>query len=371
MPSAEIQLTAASYQELPGWGQDDLAAVLPAWRRSCARLARLDPETPLGALAIGGTARDWSTVCSGVLAAPADTAAMQALIEEQLQPFRVSAGSQPEGLFTGYYEPIFAGARTPSDKFKIPLHAVPPDLVEVSLGDFDPELTGRRLVGQVVDGRLQPYHRRGDIQNGAIDGKNAELFWMSDPLEAFILHIQGSGIIETPDGEVVRVGFANHNGFDYVSVGKWLIAAGELPPHQADFEDIRNWMDTNPDRAAEILAINERYIFFRELSGEGPIGASGEVLTPERSLAVDTNLLPLGIPVWLDAEHPDPAQNRLRRLMVAQDSGNAIRGAVRGDFYWGTGDAALAQAGRMKSKGQYYILLPRSLDVTRLAAVGR
>ncbi len=369
MPTAEIQLTAAAYEELPGWGNDDLTAALPAWRRSCDRLARLAPETQLGRLAIGGTVRDWTDICADIRAAPADNGVIRELVEAHLRPFRVSAGDRSEGLFTGYYEPIFAGARARSDKFDIPLHAVPPDLVEVSLGDFDAALDGRRLVGQVVDGRLQPYHRRGDIQNGAIDGKNAELMWMADPLEAFILHIQGSGIIETPEGEVVRVGFANHNGFDYVSVGKWLIAAGELPEHQADFEDIRAWMENNPARARDVLAINERYIFFRELTGEGPLGAAGEVLTPERSLADDTDLLPLGVPIWLDAEHPDPAADRLQRLMVAQDAGNAIKGAVRGDFYWGTGDAALAQAGRMKSKGEYYILLPRSLDVTRLAAV--
>ena len=197
---------------------------------------------------------------------------------------------------------------------------------------------------------------------------DAELLWMADPLEAFILHIQGSGIIQLPDGETIRVGFANHNGFDYVSVGKWLIAEGELPPDQADFDDIRDWLGRNPDRAADILAINNRYIFFRELSGEGPIGAGGEVLTAERSLAVDASLLPLGVPIWLDAEHPDPARARLQRLMMAQDSGNAIRGAVRGDFYWGTGDSALALAGRMKSKGRYYVLLPRSLDLTNVAA---
>ena len=368
MAPADIQLIPASFTELPGWGQDDLAAVLPAWQRSCERLLRLSPETPLGPAGLAGAARDWREICTAVLDAPAEESGLRSFIEDRLRPFQVSGNGQVEGLFTGYYEPIFSGARAQSKGFPVPLHAVPPDLVEVALGDFDPTLLGRKFIGQVVNGKLRPYYRRGDIQNGAIDGKNAELLWMADPLEAFILHIQGSGLIELPGGDLLRVGFANHNGFDYVSVGKWLIAEGELPPHQADFEDIRDWMNRNPDRAADVLAINDRYIFFREIEGEGPIGAAGEVLTPGRSLAVDTSLLPLGVPIWLDAEHPDPSSGRLRRLMVAQDSGNAIRGAVRGDFYWGTGDAALAFAGRMMSKGQYFILIPRSLDPTRLAS---
>lgn len=368
MPPADIQFIPVSFTELPGWGQDDLAAALPAWQKSCERSLRLPPETPLGSDSLAGAARDWRDICADVLDAPAENSSLRTLIEDQLRPYQVSGSSGVDGLFTGYYEPIFSGARTRSGRFTVPLHATPPDLIAVSLGDFDPSLAGRRVVGQVVDGKLRPYYRRGDIQGGAIDGKNAELLWMADPLEAFILHIQGSGVIELPDGEVLRVGFANDNGFDYVSVGKWLIAEGELPPGQADFEDIRDWMNKNPDRAADVLAINDRYIFFREIEGEGPIGAAGDVLTPGRSLAVDTDLLPLGVPIWLDAEHPDPANSRLRRLMVAQDSGNAIRGAVRGDFYWGTGETALASAGRMKSKGQYFILLPRSLDPTRLAA---
>ena len=368
MPPANIQFTPVSFTELPGWGQDDLAAVLPAWQKSCKRLQRLPPETPLGYDGLTGTARDWREICAGVLAAPAEDNSLRTLIENQLRPYQVSANGVVEGLFTGYYEPIFPGARAWSKDFTVPLYATPPDLVAVSLGDFDPALAGRKVIGQVVDGKLRPYHRRGDIQDGAIDGKNAELLWMADPLEAFILHIQGSGLIELAGGDVIRVGFAGDNGFDYVSVGKWLIAEGELPPHQAGFDDIRDWLNKNLGRAADVLAINDRYIFFREIDGEGPIGAAGDVLTPGRSLAVDTGLLPLGVPIWLDAEHPDPASGRLRRLMVAQDSGNAIRGAVRGDFYWGTGDAALASAGRMKSKGQYFILIPRSLDPTRLAA---
>ncbi len=368
MPTADIEFVPTSFAELPGWERDDLAAALPAWQRSCTRLLRLPPETPLGADGLTGTARDWREICAGVLDAQGDESSLRILIEDQLRPYQVSGDSQVEGLFTGYYEPIFSGARTRSERFRVPLYAIPPDHVEVALGNFDPSLAGRTLVGQVVDGKLRPYHSRGDIQDGAIDGKNAELLWMADPLEAFILHIQGSGLIKLPGGDVLRVGFANHNGFDYVSVGKWLVAEGELPPNQADFEDIRDWMNNNPDRAADALAINNRYIFFRELDGEGPVGAAGDVLTPGRSLAVDTSLLPLGVPMWLDAEHPDPASGRLQRLMVAQDSGNAIRGPVRGDFYWGTGDAALAFAGRMKSKGQYFILMPRSLDPTRLAS---
>ena len=201
-------------------------------------------------------------------------------------------------------------------------------------------------------------HERATIDAGALAGQGAELLWLADTLDAFILHVQGSGKVVLPDGEAVRVGFAGHNGHGYASIGRALIEAGERTPGQATWDGIRAWLVANPERRNAVLGINPRYIFFREITGDGPIGAT---LTPGRSLAIDRQWLPLGIPIWLDAEHPLPDQDRLQRLMIAQDTGSAINGPVRGDFYWGSGAAALKFAGRMRSRGGYFVLLPHGL----------
>jgi membrane-bound lytic murein transglycosylase A len=187
-----------------------------------------------------------------------------------------------------------------------------------------------------------------------------ELLWVDDLIDAFVLHVQGSGRVILADGSVVRVGFAGHNGLGYRSIGRALIERGVLQPGGASWNDIRNWIEQNPDQAADLLAVNERFIFFRELTGDGPIGAAGVALTPGRSLAVDKRFVPYGLPIWLDTNWPNDLARPLRRLMVAQDTGAAIRGPIRGDFFWGYGPDALAFAGKMKSRGRYFLLLPRT-----------
>ena len=362
MPPPIFSLHQTTFDQLPGWRDDDLTAALPAWQASCGRLAALPPERPMGAEQIGGTVAAWADVCDAVLSAdPGDSDAFRALIEANLVPHAVRAGTETTGIFTGYFEPELQAARTPDDNYKVPLYALPDDRVTVDLGDFDTALDGRRLIGRIDGGQLVPYRARGEIDAGAIAGVAEAIFWVEDPLDAFILHIQGSGVVILPDGSTSRVGYAGHNGYGYTSIGRWLMAHDELAPGTASFDNIRQWLENNPDRAAELLAVNQRYIFFREVEGAGPIGAGGLVLTPGRSLAIDPAFLPLDVPLWLDAEHPLPDQGRLQRLMVSQDTGSAITGAIRGDFYWGTGRDALAVAGRMRSEGSYYLLLPRRL----------
>jgi len=366
-PPPAFSLRQVSFDTLPGWRGDDLAAALPAWRASCARLANLPPDRPMGPAGIAGTVAAWSPVCEAVLAVPAgDGDALRAAIEANLVPHAVRAGNETTGIFTGYFEPELRAARVPGGPYTVPIYAVPKDRVTIDLGAFDAALKGRRLVGRVDGGKLVPYNPRGEIDAGAIADVADAIFWVEDPLDAFILHIQGSGRVILPDGTASRVGYAGNNGYGYTSIGRWLMDNGELARGTASFDNIRRWLETNPRRAADLLAVNQRYIFFREIDGDGPIGAGGLVLTPGRSLAVDPAFLPLDVPIWLDAEHPLPDQGRLQRLMLAQDTGNAITGAIRGDFYWGTGRQALAVAGRMRSQGSYYLLLPRLL-ATRLA----
>ncbi len=366
-PPPIFSLQPTTFDLLPGWRDDDLSAVLPAWAASCARLAALPADRPMGPDGIAGTVAAWRNVCDAVLAAePGDGEAFRTVIEANLVPHEVRYGAETTGIFTGYFEPELRGARQPDDVYTVPLYGLPNDRVTVDLGAFDTDLDGRKLIGRIDDGKLVPYRERGEIDAGAIDGVARAIFWVEDPLDAFILHIQGSGVIILPDGATTRVGYAGNNGFGYTSIGRWLMANGELAQGTASFTNIRKWLETNPNRAAELLAVNQRYIFFREVVGAGPLGASGLVLTPGRSLAVDPAFLPLDVPLWLDAEHPLPDQGRLQRLMVAQDTGSAITGAIRGDFYWGTGRDALAVAGRMRSEGSYYLLLPRGLTA-RLA----
>jgi membrane-bound lytic murein transglycosylase A len=356
-PDAATSYTPVAFAELPGWDADTLAEALPAWQRSCARMTSQPDGKEIGPSA--GTVADWRPICAGIAKLPAgDSDALRDFVEANLVPLRVRGKADDPGLFTGYFEPIIEASRERTPIYHEPIYALPRDHVSVRLEAFDPELKGRGLVGRVENGRLVPYRQRGEIEAGAINDSAEILFWARDTLDVFILQVQGSGIAALPDGSRTRIGFAGHNGHNYGSVGRWLIENGKLDAGRAGWEDIRAWLEASPKIMRETLAVNRRFIFFREIDGDGPTGAAGVTLTAERSMAVDPKHVPLNVPVWLDAEHPN-GDSRLQRLMVAQDTGNAIRGAVRGDFYWGTGRAALDKAGRMKSRGAYYILVPR------------
>lgn len=367
-PPEQAILSLAGFDNLPGWNNDRHSQALAALLRSCARFLKLPPDKNLGAKISGATVADIQPACRAAELVPANhDLAARAFFETWFQPWAVSNNDQPEGLFTGYFEIELEGSVTRTETYNVPVYRKPPDHVTVDLGDFDPALSGRTVVGRVDGGKLKPYYTRGDIQNGVLSGKGIELVWLKDPLDAFMLHVQGSGRVVLADGRRARIGYAANNGLAYKSIGRELIDRGELEPHAASWPNIRAWMEAHPDKAADLLAVNRRYIFFGEIAGEGPVGAQGVALTPGRSLAVDSRYIPLGLPLWLDTTMPGENGGPLRRLMLAQDTGSAIKGPVRGDFFWGTGDAALEQAGRMKSRGRYYLLLPKLL-ANRLAA---
>jgi len=279
------------------------------------------------------------------------------------RPGAASGWARRIGLFTGYFEPLLHGSRTRSERYNVPLHAQPPDLVSVDLGSFRSDLRGRRVAGKVQGTRLEPYDDRKAIDSGSLEGRGLELVWVDDAVDAFFLQIQGSGRIELDDGTVLRVGYAGQNGHPYHAIGRTLIDRGELSRSEVSLQSIEAWLREHPGRAPEVMATNASYVFFRVIRGEGPIGAQGVALTPERSLAVDRRYLPYGVPVWLDAMTPSadaeaPAERR-QWLLVAQDTGGAIRGAVRGDVFWGAGERARAIAGRMAHRGRYWVLTPR------------
>jgi membrane-bound lytic murein transglycosylase A len=365
----QLLLTPVSYAELPGWVEDGQAEALPAFLRSCGRLERQPDARPVGPDGLGGTVADWRPACAAMAQVPdGDHDAARTAIEAHFTPFKArDAGhehGQDIGLLTGYYEAELNGASFPGGPYQVPIYATPRDLVTVSLGRFRADLKGQRIVGRVEGGRLLPYYSRQEIDDGALGMGDAELLWSDDPVDVFFLHIQGSGRVRMPDGSLRRVGFAASNGLGFTAIGRALLAEGKVPRNQASMQGIRAWLRAHPAEAAEMMQRNARYIFFRWIEGEGPIGAQGVPLTAGRSLAVDPKFLPFGAPLYLDTTWPGGAKP-LRRLVVAQDMGSAIKGPLRGDFFWGSGEAALEQAGRMKQKARFYLLLPKPVAERR------
>jgi membrane-bound lytic murein transglycosylase A len=367
-PAPRLLLSEASWEELPGWDEDAVAAALPALLRSCDVWRNRDAATALGEGGAAGTVGDWLPLCDRVaaLAGAASDRAVHDLLVELMRPVAVSNRGNQEGLFTGYYEPTLRGSRVEGGEFTVPLYLRPPELVSVELGRFRPDLKGKRIAGRVEDGALVPYHDRTAIDEGALAGRDLELVWVDDPVEAFFLEIQGSGRIQLPDGSQMRVGYAGQNGFPYSAIGRELIARGALTKEQMSMDAIRDWLRAHPDEGREVMRTNASYVFFRELQGEGPIGSLGVALTPERSLAVDPLFVPLGVPVWIDTTLPAGAPGGprpLQRLLVAQDTGGAITGAVRGDVFWGHGEEAAQTAGSMRQPGRLWMLLPKTVEL--------
>jgi membrane-bound lytic murein transglycosylase A len=365
----QLLLTPVSYAELPGWAEDGQAEALPAFLRSCGRLARQPDARGVGPGGLGGRVADWRPACAALAQVPSgDHGAARRAIEAHFAPFKARDAShehdQDSGLLTGYYESELNGAPFPGGPYQVPIYAKPRDLVTVRLGRFRADLEGEQIVGRVADGQLLPYHTRREIEEGALGIGEAELLWSDDPVDVFFLHIQGSGRVRMPDGSFRRIGFAASNGRDFTAIGRALLEEGKVPRDQASMQGIRAWLRAHPAEAAEMMQRNARYIFFRWIEGEGPIGAQGVALTPGRSLAVDPKFLPFGAPLYLDTTWPG-GDKPLRRLVVAQDMGSAIKGPLRGDFFWGSGEAALEYAGRMKQKARFYLLLPKSVAERR------
>lgn len=335
-PPHSLALVATDFAALPGWSVDHIAEALPAFQRSCDAFARLGEESSVGRNGVAGTAGDWAPACAALAGVrPGDDAAAAQYFDDYFQPYVALDRSTDLGLFTGYYEMELDGARKPGGEYTVPLYKAPETPVTYS---------------------------RAEIDAGALKDKKLELIWLKDPVDAFMLHIQGSGVIRLPDGTITRVGYAGNNGRDFVPIGKLMIQGGVVPKDKASMQSIRDWLRAHPKDGMAWMQKNPRYIFFRELPGDaaslpGPAGALGVTLTPTRSMAVDPAFLPLGVPVWLDTKAPDGTP--LQRLMVAQDVGAAIKGPIRGDLFWGTGAPALEFAGRMKSNGRYYVLLPK------------
>lgn len=355
----------AAWTDVPGWTDDDLSGFWPVFLRDCRGLMR--PVS--GSLAVPARAapRAWQPVCAAAAAqGSSDPTAVRQFLQTWLQPWRLNGpDNRPaSNLVTGYYEPMVSGSLQRGGAYQWPLYAVPGDLLTIDLGAVYPELAGKRVRGKLVGRRIVPYDSRAQIE--ASDHKPPVLVWIDDPIDNFFLQVQGSGLVRLtsgPDsGQVLRLAYADHNGRPYVSIGRWLADHGQMPLSQTSMQNIRAWAKRNPARVQEMLDANPAVVFFRadKLSDPalGPNGAYGLPLTPKRSIAVDAHFVPLGTPVFLATTEPGSSLP-MSRLVLAQDTGTAIQGAARADFYWGTGDAAGQQAGRMKQRGEMWLLWPK------------
>lgn len=344
-------LRNSTFDALPGWQQDDLRQAWPAFLQSCGVLIKKTM---------------WRDVCAAAFIVDAqDGVAIRNFFENSFVPYQVvNPDGAKDGLVTGYYEPLLRGSRVRQGKYQTPLYRVPDDIVTIDLASVYPELKNMRLRGKLVGNKVVPYLTREQIvASSSLSGK--ELVWVDDPVEAFFLQVQGSGRVQFSDGsKTVRLAYADQNGHPYKSIGRYLVDLGELKLEQASAQAIAAWVAAHPSRAAEVLNANPSYVFFKEESltdtEQGPKGALGVALTPERSIAVDAQFINLGAPVFLATTQPN-SDRVLQRLMMAQDTGGAIRGAVRADFFWGFASAAGEKAGKMKQRGMMWVLLPKPI----------
>lgn len=344
---AKAKLEPTGFEALTGWKDDDVTAAFGAFVEGCTALR---------------TQTRWTDVCSRAAGlSNTDADAIRAFFETGFVPHRV-VGAEPDapGLLTGYYEPLLHGSRTPDARFRHPIFAAPDDLITVDLAGVAPDTRNIRLRGRLQGRKLVPYWSRAEIEEGKARLAGRELVWVDDAVELFFLQVQGSGRVRLPDGSTVRVGYADQNGHPYRSIGRVLVDRGDLPLEKASMQGIKAWGQANPSRLAALLAENPSYVFFRELpAGDGgPLGALGVPLTPGRSIAVDPTVVPLGAPVFVSTTWPN-SPRAMDRLVMAQDTGGAIRGAVRADFFWGFGAEAGEQAGRMRQPLKMWVLLPR------------
>ena len=339
----------ASWADLPGWAEDDPAAAWPAFLLSCRGMASR-PHGPA-----------WKRVCDLARAADGKSGHdARAFFEKHLKPYAVVAGdASVSGMVTGYYEPLLRGSRTRSKGFEQVVHGVPDDLLTIDLSAVFPELKGKRVRGRLEGNKVLPYWSRAEIGARGDKLSSKALLYVDDAVELFFLQVQGSGRIKLADGSMTRLNYADQNGHPYQSIGRLLVERGEMKLEEASMQGIQAWARANPARLDELLNANPSYVFFREMpnSEGGPIGALGVPLTAERSIAIDPRSVPLGAPVFLATTRPNSAQ-AMNRLVLAQDTGGAIKGAVRADFFWGFGKEAGELAGRMKQSGRMWVLLP-------------
>ena len=359
----DARLEPLAFQDLAGWPDDDHAVAFRTFRRSCASLAAADPALRPATAPAG----DLVAVCRSALGLTEPSRVdARTFFETHFRPFAVVPPSG-QGFLTGYYEPEFQGARDKTSDLSVPLLARPDDLVTIAQGETLPGIEVGLQAARRTSTGYEPYPDRAAIESGALGPRAKPIVYLREPGEAFIIHVQGSARIRLPDGSVMRVAYVGRNGQPYTSIGRLLVEQGEMDVATMTLERLMGWLRDHPDEARTLMRRNRSYIFFREAgelaSEDGPIGGAGIPLTAGRSLAVDRSLWPYGLPFWLEGELPlslDRAEP-LRRLMIAQDTGSAILGPARGDFYFGSGAEAGTRAGLLRHRPRFVVLRPKPL----------
>ncbi|KTD21260.1 murein transglycosylase A [Legionella londiniensis] len=369
-PTPEIHLRQASFSEMPGWKNTDARKSLKAFQISCKAFLNHDPEKSVGSKFINLKAKDWYPACkASILVKTNSEKKARQFFETWFTPYLFYKQTPVEGLFTGYYLPLVKGSLAKTRQFNTPIYGMPDNLITVNLGQFDSDLLHhRKIIGRIQGSSLIPYYSRAEINQGAIDKHANVVVWVTDEIERQFLEIEGSGVIELPDGKKLFIGYAGENGRTYTPLANVLIKKGKMTKDNASTQRIRKYFKEHPEDIRPVLNQNESFVFFRKLHKNKIVGSQGVELTPGYSLAVDRKWLPMGVPVWLSTTRPNDEgkeQIPFKRLMIAQDTGGAIKGPVRGDVYWGAGEKAIAIAGHMKNRGTYWILLPKTMDSSR------
>lgn len=360
---ASVQVHRAGFSDLQGWTTADHAKAFKSLALSCQQILKSQKGFSTSAV-FAGERSDWIPVCQQAEAEPDISARRaRAFFETHFLPVRAGTSSGPGGLFTGYYEPQVAGSRRPSADFPVPVYAKPKDLI--TFNKEQAKATGLKY-GRIINGKPAPYVTRRQIEQGAIAGRGLELVWLKSWADAFFMQVQGSGRVGFEDGTTMKLGYAAKSGLPYTAIGAVLIRNGEVAREDMSMQAIRSWMDANPDKSRQLMWQNESFLFFRpiELADQslGPIGAHQVQLQAGHSLAVDRTYWAYGTPMWLETTLPGidgrPA-GKFHQLLIAQDTGTAIKGLVRGDIFFGAGEAAAQLAGKMQAGGRLYALLPR------------
>ena len=371
---------AVDFLAMPQWQEQNFINSLESFHKGCSKLQNN---------------ANWRNVCLQAHHTPRNQIAAKSFFERYFTPWQVSENGNLGGTVTGYYEPILHGNSYPTSQARFPIYGIPNDFISVNLpaelrgskstvriqhtgknqgqittnGSYTANLAAfpinertRSIKGRFVGNQFVPYHTRSEINAGALNNKAPILGYADDPVELFFLQIQGSGRLKTPDGRYIRLGFADKNEFPYVSIGRYMADKGYLPLSQTTMQGIKAWIQKNPAYLAEVLGQNPSYVFFRQLdsNNDGPIGALGTPLMGEYAAAVDRRYISLGAPLFVATTHPETRMG-LNRLLMAQDTGSAIRGAVRVDYFWGYGDDAGRVAGKMKHTGYVWQLLPNGM----------
>ncbi len=344
---------ALDWNDIDGWDQDNHAQIWPAIQSNCKAVSKRP---------------DWKEICAAVpLLNQPDDKSVKQFFENWFVPHQLYGQSKKQqGLITGYYEPLLFGSRTPDQRYRYPIYQQPASLLTIELGELYPSLKNKRIRGLKKGNKIIPFYSREQIEANRELLSGNELLWIDDRDALFFLHIQGSGRVQLNEGKTVGVGYSNQNGHPYVAIGRILLEQGELEREKISLFTIRQWLQDNPAQAEDLLNKNPSYVFFelREQPEQGPVGSLNVPLTPERSLAIDPKLVDLGTPIWLSTNFPGELGKSYQRLVIAQDTGGAIKGPLRADLFWGFGEYAERAAGVMKEYGEMIVLLPTSMDYT-------